>query len=107
MNWRHYTKSICAFLALLATNVATRWVINNEPLPATGKDWIAFAVTTIGGTWLVYQRANAPKAPNTSAATYNIHHTGDVADAFIRAQRQQVRRQREQIADSDRPGTVE
>ncbi|GJJ24190.1 hypothetical protein MTY414_78640 [Mycolicibacterium mageritense] len=50
-----------AFLSLLATNVATRWVTNHEPLPETGKDWIAFAVTTIGGTWLVYQVANKGK----------------------------------------------
>lgn len=66
MNWQHYWKSICAFLGLLATNVATRWVVNGEPLPETAKDWIAFGVTTIGGTWLVYQKGNAP--PKGSAA---------------------------------------
>lgn len=60
MNWQHYSKAIAAFLSLLVTNVATRWVVNGEPLPAAAKDWIAFAVTTIGGTWLVYQKANAP-----------------------------------------------
>ena len=60
MNWQHYWKAILAFLSLLVTNVATRWVINGEPLPAAGRDWVAFAVTTIGGTWLVYQKANAP-----------------------------------------------
>ena len=62
MNWQHYWKAILAFLSLLVTNVATRWVINGEPLPAAGRDWVAFAVTTIGGTWLVYQKANAPAA---------------------------------------------
>lgn len=61
MNWQHYWKSILAFLSLLATNVATRWVTNQEPLPETGKDWITFAVATIGGTWLVYRVANADK----------------------------------------------
>lgn len=61
MNWQHYWKSILAFLSLLATNVATRWVTNQEPLPETGKDWITFAVTTIGGTWLVYRVANTDK----------------------------------------------
>lgn len=60
MNYAHHWKAIMAFTALLVTNVATRWVVNNEPLPATGKDWVAFAVTTVGGTWLVYQKANAP-----------------------------------------------
>ena len=62
MNLAHYSKAICAFLSLLVTNVATRWVVNGEPLPAAGRDWVAFAVTTIGGTWLVYQKANAPAA---------------------------------------------
>lgn len=62
MNWQHYWKAILAFLALLVTNVATRWVTNSEPLPASGRDWIAFAITTIGGTWLVYQKANSPAA---------------------------------------------
>ena len=61
MNLAHYSKAIMAFVGLLVTNVATRWVINAEPLPITGKDWVAFAVTTIGGTWLVYQKANAPR----------------------------------------------
>ena len=61
MNWQHYWKAILALLSLLATNVATRWVVNAEPLPATSKDWVAFAITTIGGTWLVYTKANAPK----------------------------------------------
>ena len=60
MNWQQYWKAILAFSGLLVTNVATRWVVNAEPLPQTSKDWIAFAVTTIGGTWLVYQKANAP-----------------------------------------------
>lgn len=55
-------KSVLAFLALLATNVATRWVTNGEPLPESGADWAAFAVTTVGGTWLVFRsRANGPK----------------------------------------------
>ena len=60
MNWQHYWKAILTFASLLVTNVATRWVINGEPLPAAGRDWVAFAVTTVGGTWLVYQKANAP-----------------------------------------------
>ena len=60
MNWQHYWKAILTFASLLVTNIATRWVINGEPLPAAAKDWIAFAVTTVGGTWLVYQKANAP-----------------------------------------------
>jgi hypothetical protein len=62
VNWQHYWKAILTFASLLVTNIATRWVINGEPLPAAAKDWIAFAVTTIGGTWLVYQKANAPAA---------------------------------------------
>lgn len=59
-------KSILAFLALLATNVATRWVTLGEPLPESLKDWGAFAVTTIGGTWLVWKNANGPKPGSAS-----------------------------------------
>ncbi len=58
---RYVSKAIGAFLALLATNVATRWVTNAEPLPQTSGEWVSFAVTTIGGTWLVYQVANGPR----------------------------------------------
>ena len=61
MNWQHYWKSILAFLSLLATNVATLWVTQGQPLPGNGGEWAAFAVTTIGGTWLVFQKRNAPR----------------------------------------------
>lgn len=61
MNWQHYWKAILAFLALLVTNVSTRLVANGEPLPQTGEEWVTFAATTVGGTWLVYRKANAPK----------------------------------------------
>lgn len=61
MNWKHYWKSILAFLSLLATNIATRLVTNGEPLPETSADWLTFAVTTVGGTWLVFRKGNAPK----------------------------------------------
>lgn len=61
-------KSIAAFLALLATNVATRWVTNGEPLPADTKGWITFSITTIGGTWLVWQKTNGPKPAGKHAA---------------------------------------
>lgn len=62
MNWQHYWKSILAFLSLLATNVATRLVTMGEPLPESGADWLTFIVTTVGGTWLVFQKTNAPKS---------------------------------------------
>lgn len=61
MNWQHYWKSILAFLSLLITNVATIWVTNGTPLPHTSTEWVTFAVTTIGGTWLVFQKSNAPR----------------------------------------------
>lgn len=59
-------KSICAFLALLATNIATRWVTNGEPLPENTAGWVTFGITTVGGTWLVYGKTNGPK-PDRSA----------------------------------------
>ncbi|MCV7434791.1 hypothetical protein [Mycolicibacterium bacteremicum] len=58
-------KSILAFLSLLATNVATLWVVNGQPLPQNGGEWLTFGVTTIGGTWLVFQKKNGPK-PDSS-----------------------------------------
>lgn len=58
---KYAAKSILAFLSLLATNVATLWVVNGQPLPQTGGEWVTFAVTTIGGTWLVFQKKNGPK----------------------------------------------
>lgn len=61
MNWQHYWKSILAFLSLLATNVATLWVTNGQPLPENGGEWVTFAVTTVGGTWLVFQTRNKPR----------------------------------------------
>ncbi|MFA5711478.1 hypothetical protein [Mycolicibacterium sp.] len=64
---KHCWKSIAAFGALLATNVATRWVTNNEPLPETGKDWAAFAITTVGGTWLVWVKANGDRPAKPAA----------------------------------------
>jgi hypothetical protein len=63
MNWQHYWKTILAFLSLLATNIATRLVTMGEPLPESAGDWLTFIVTTVGGTWLVFQKSNAPKIP--------------------------------------------
>lgn len=58
-------KTITAFLSLLTTNVATLWVVNGQPLPTNGKQWAAFAVTTIGGTILVFGKRNGPKPRRT------------------------------------------
>ena len=58
---KYVWKSILAFLSLFATNVATLWVTNGQPLPENGGEWVTFFVTTIGGTWLVYQKGNGPK----------------------------------------------
>lgn len=58
---RYVWKSVVAFLALLATNVAYALVQSGQPWPATGKEWGVFAITTLGGTWLVYQKGNGPK----------------------------------------------
>jgi TRAP-type C4-dicarboxylate transport system permease small subunit len=57
----HYAKAWAAFMGLVITNVVTRWVVNKEPFPTTTNDWITFGVTTFGGAWLVYAKANGPK----------------------------------------------
>lgn len=61
MNWQHYWKSILAFLSLVVTNVAYALVQSGQAWPATGKEWAVFAATTVLGTWLVFQKSNAPK----------------------------------------------
>ena len=66
INYARYWKAILAFLALVVTNLATRFVTNGEPLPTTAKDWALAIGTTTLGTWLVYQKRNAP-LPDASA----------------------------------------
>ncbi|UXA19569.1 hypothetical protein [Mycobacterium sp. SMC-4] len=61
MNWQHYWKSILAFLSLVTTNVAVALVQSGQPWPETGQEWGVFALTTTLGTWLVFQKGNAPK----------------------------------------------
>lgn len=66
MNWQHYWKSIAAFLSLVATNVATQLMTEGVPWPTDGGEWGRFIITTLLGTWLVFQKANAPKAVEPS-----------------------------------------
>lgn len=60
MNWQHYWKSILAFVSLVITNVAVALVQSGQPWPSTVQEWAVFGVTTTLGTWLVYQKRNAP-----------------------------------------------
>lgn len=64
---KYTAKSVLAFASLLATNVATLWVTNGQPLPTNRGEWITFGVTTIGGTWLVWGRRNGPKPEGTES----------------------------------------
>jgi hypothetical protein len=67
-----YWKSILAFLSLFVTNLAADWMANGQPWP---EDWTSLArwVLTIGvGTWLVWQKANAP-GPHED----HVHVAGD------------------------------
>ncbi len=65
MNWQHYWKSILAFLSLVATNASADLTLSSEPWPQTGAEWLRWTITTLGGTWLVYQKGNAPKLPTS------------------------------------------
>jgi hypothetical protein len=62
-----YWKSILAFLSLVATNVATQLMTSGVPWPTNGGEWARFGATTVLGTWLVFQKANAPKAVEPTA----------------------------------------
>lgn len=61
-NWQHYWKAILAFLSLVTTNVAAALVQSGQPWPTTAREWGVFGLTTVLGTWLVYQKRNGPKA---------------------------------------------
>lgn len=65
MNWQHYWKAIMAFVALLTTNIAYQLLDTSTPWPSTPKAWMVFLVTVALGTWLVYQKANAPADPDS------------------------------------------
>ena len=58
-----YVKSILAFLALVLTNVATQLTTTGTAWPTDGGEWVRFAVTTVLGTWLVYQVPNRTSDP--------------------------------------------
>ena len=65
---KYAAKAVLAFLALLLTNVFTRLITNGEPIPADTKGWLVFGITTLGGTWLVWQKTNGPKPTGKHAA---------------------------------------
>lgn len=50
-----YWKSILAFFALVLTNVAMQLTTTGVPWPTSGGEWTRFGLTTLLGTWLVYQ----------------------------------------------------
>ncbi len=62
MNWQQYWKAILAFLGLLVTNIAYALLDSSKPWPETPKAIGIFLLTTVLGTWLVYQKANKPPA---------------------------------------------
>lgn len=56
-----YWKAVLAFLSLVVTNLAIALVQSGQPWPTNLKGWATLAVTTVLGTWLVYQKGNADK----------------------------------------------
>lgn len=53
-----YLKSILGFVSLVVTNVAIALVQSGQPWPTDGKGWGVFAITTLLGTWLIWQVPN-------------------------------------------------
>lgn len=62
-----YWKSILAFISLVVTNIAVTLTQTSAPWPGDVKGWVVFAVTTLLGTWLVYQKSNAPAGKHALA----------------------------------------
>lgn len=68
MNWQHYWKAILAFIGAVATNAFTDLLQSSQPWPASGWEWLRWAVSIVGMTYLVYRGpANAPKAGEAAA----------------------------------------
>ena len=59
---KEYSKAILGFLALLATNMATDLMRGEEFWPSTPGEILRWAITSIAGTWLIYQIPNALQA---------------------------------------------
>ncbi|WPH57663.1 hypothetical protein [Mycobacterium phage WXIN] len=57
-NWQHHWKAILAFLTLVATNAATDLMQSGNPWPSNGGEWVRFAVSTVGGTLIVWSKRN-------------------------------------------------
>lgn len=67
-NWQHVWKAILAFLSLVATNAVADLTASGKPWPETGAEWLRWIVSVVGGTLLVYGKANAPKSGQADAA---------------------------------------
>lgn len=66
MNWQHYWKAILTFVGAVATNAFADLLQSGQPWPATGGEWVRWAVSIIGTTYLVYRVPNKPKAEAAS-----------------------------------------
>jgi len=64
-NWQHYWKAILAFFSLVATNAVADLSLSGVPWPEDPSEWGRWLVTVTAGTWLVYQKRNLPKKPES------------------------------------------
>lgn len=62
MNFGEYWKTGLAFVALLVTNFSANVANSGTVTPQTTFEWITLVVTTVVGTWAVFQKSNAPKS---------------------------------------------
>jgi hypothetical protein len=67
MQWSHITKSVLAFLGLLATNIATELMQHDTAWPTNGGEWARWVLTIVLGTLGVYSLPNTTKEPEVAA----------------------------------------
>lgn len=64
-----YIKAILAFVSVVLTNLVANFANSSTPVPQTGGEWLTLVVTTLLGTWAVYQFPNKqPVEPARPAA---------------------------------------
>jgi len=58
-----YVKSILAFVALVVTNLVANYVNSGTATPQDASEWVTAVLTTVAGTFAVYQWPNKPAEP--------------------------------------------
>lgn len=54
------SKALISFVAIVAGNLWTQVTTTGTPLPHNTSGWVALVVTSVGGSFLVWAKANNP-----------------------------------------------